>query len=187
MNLLKSAGQVLATVAPTLATAVGGPFAGMAITEIEKVFGLDSSKPADQRQAAVEQALLTATPDQILALQKANQDFQVQIKKLGIDEEKLTFDDLANARAMQTATKDPIVKQLAWLNVGGFLLVSVFLIVAVVIWPEQITRVPAAAWAVLGTVFGYLAKSASQTETFFFGSSAGSQAKDATIAEIAKQ
>jgi len=45
--------------------------------------------------------LLTATPDQLLALKKADSDLQVRLKELGIAEEKLTFDDMANARAMQ--------------------------------------------------------------------------------------
>jgi hypothetical protein len=104
-----------------------------------------------------------------------------------LSETNSEFDDLASARSLQVQTKDPTVRQMAWLNVGGFLAVSVFLIVAAVIWPEQVTKVPATAWATLGTVFGYLAKSASQTEAFYFGSSAGSQAKDVTIADIAKQ
>jgi len=173
--------QVLKTVAPMLATAVGGPFGPLAGAAISAALG---TAPGDSKGA--EAALLNATPDQLLALQKANQDFQVQMKQLGISEEKLTFDDLANARAMQVSTKDPTVRQLSWLNVGGFLLLTAFLIVASIVWPDQVAKVPATAWATLGTVFGYLAKSASQTEAFWFGSSSGSQAKDATLAELAK-
>lgn len=186
MNLIKQAGQALATFAPTIATALGGPLAGVAVNSLEKVFGIAPSSSPDAKQAAIEQGLMSATPDQIIALQKAEQDFQVQMKTLGISEEKLVYDDLANARSMQTQTRDPTVRQLAWLNVGGFLLLSAFLIVAAVVWPDQVMKVSPAAWATLGTVFGYLAKSASQTEAFFFGSSAGSQAKDATLATLAK-
>jgi hypothetical protein len=38
-----------------------------------------------------------------------------------------------------------------------------------------------------GTIFGYLSSEAKQASAFYFGSSEGSQAKDATIATIAKQ
>jgi hypothetical protein len=186
MNLVKEAGHVLATVAPTIATAVGGPFAGIAVNALEKALGLDATQSQDAKEAQINQALSTATPDQILALRKAENDFQVQLETLGIQREQLVYQDVQSARAMEVSTRDPTVARLAWLNVGGFLLVAVFLIVAAVIWPEQVSKVPATAWATLGTVFGYLAKSASQTEAFYFGSSAGSQAKDATIADIAK-
>jgi hypothetical protein len=172
--------QVLKTVAPTIAATAAGPFAPLVEPILQKIFGTTDAK-------ATEAALLSATPEQLLALKQADYAHIEKLKELGIAEEKLGYDDLASARAMQIQTKDPTVRQMAWLNVGGFLAVSVFLIVAAVVWPEQVTKVPATAWATLGTVFGYLAKSASQTEAFYFGSSAGSQAKDATIADIAKQ
>lgn len=184
MNLLKDIGagawQVLKTVAPTIADTAAGPFAPLVDPLIRKIFG--TSEPAK-----VETALLSATPEQLLALKQAENEHQEQLVKLGIDRDKLSFEDTAGARAMQIAVKDPTVRQLAWLNVGGFLAVSIFLIVAAVVWPDQVAKVPATAWATLGTVFGYLAKSSSQTEAFYFGSSAGSQAKDVTIADIAKQ
>lgn len=184
MNLLKDiasgAWQVLKTVAPTIADTAAGPFAPLVDPLVRKVFGTSEPKQ-------VETALLSATPEQLLALKQADSEQAEKLAQLGIDRAKLSFDDTAGARAMQVQTRDPIVRQLAWLNVAGFLAVAAFLIVASVVWPEQVSKVPATAWATLGTVFGYLAKSASQTEAFFFGSSVGSQAKDDTIATIAKQ
>jgi hypothetical protein len=184
VNLLKDiasgAWQVLKTVAPTIADTAAGPFAPLVDPIMRKIFGTNDSKQ-------IETALLGATPEQLLALKQADNEHAEKLAQLGIDRDKLAFDDTASARAMQVQTRDPIVHQLAWLNVAGFLAIAAFLIVAAVVWPEQVTKVPATAWATLGTVFGYLAKSASQTEAFFFGSSAGSQAKDATIADIAKQ
>lgn len=182
MNLAQDALHVLQTVAPTIAKATLGPFGGLAATAISAILG---TPPADEQ--AMNAAFLAATPDQLLALKKAENDFQAQIKTLGISEDKLAFDDTASARQMQAATRDPIVGQLAWLNVGGFLAMSIGVVVAIIAWPDQVAKVPAAAWATLGTIYGYLGKSASQSETFFFGSSAGSQAKDATLADIAKQ
>lgn len=184
MNLLKTIGagalQVLKTVAPTIADTVAGPFAPLVDPIMRQIFGSNDPK-------VIETGLLNATPDQLLALRQADNAHAEKLAELGIERDKLGFDDLASARLMQIATKDPTVRQMAWLNVGGFLAVAVFLIVASVIWPEQVAKVPATAWGTLGTVLGYLAKSSTQTEAFYFGSSAGSQAKDATIADIAKQ
>lgn len=184
MNLLKDltsgAWQVLKTVAPAIADTAAGPFAPLVDPIVRKIFGTNDPKQ-------VSTALLSATPEQLLALKQADAEHAEKLAQLGIDRDKLAFDDTANARAMQVQTRDPIVRELARINVLGFLGVAVFLIVAAVVWPEQVSKVPATAWATLGTVFGYLAKSASQTEAFFFGSSVGSQAKDDTIATIAKQ
>lgn len=184
MNLLKDIGagawQVLKTVAPTIADTAAGPFAPLVDPIIRKIFGTNDTKQ-------VSLALLSATPEQLLALKQADNEHAEKLVQLGIDRDKLAFDDVASARAMQSTVKDPTVRQLAWLNVGGFLAMAFFLVVASVVWPEQVSKVPATAWATLGTVFGYLAKSAAQTEGFYFGSSAGSQSKDETIADIAKQ
>lgn len=180
MNFGKTALQVLKTVAPTLALAVGGPFGPLAAAALHAALGTTD-------QASAEAALVNATPDQLLALKKADQDFAIRMKELGISEEKLVFDDLASARQMQIATKDPTPARLAWLVVGGFLIFSMAQVVALIGWPDQLAKVPAAAWGTIGTILGYLAKEASQASAFYFGSSAGSQAKDATISDMAKQ
>lgn len=183
MNLLKDIGsgawQVLKTVAPTLAATASGPFAPLVGPLVAKIFG--SSDPK-----AVEPALLTATPEQLLALKQADNDLQVQLKQLGISEEKLAYDDTASARQMQMATKDPTASRLAWLLIVGFIVAGIGLAAAMIGWPQKIAAIPAAAWALIGTIFGYFAKGATQAETFYFGSSADSQAKTQTLSEIAK-
>jgi hypothetical protein len=64
---------------------------------------------------------------------------------------------------------------------------SIAEVIAMMVWPEQTAKVPAAAWGTIGLVMGYLANEAKQCSGYYFGSSSGSQAKDATLAEIAKQ
>src|SRR5690348_454774 len=110
MNLAKDALHVLQTVAPTIARATLGPFGGLAATAISAILG---TPPTDETAASA--ALLNATPDQLLALKKAEQDFQVQIKALGISEEKLVYDDIANARAREMSVKDVTPRNLAYL------------------------------------------------------------------------
>lgn len=178
-DLASGALQVLKTIAPTIADTAAGPFAPLVDPLVRSLVG-----STDPKQVST--ALLNATPEQLTAWKQADDKHAEMLTQLGIDRDKLAFDDTANARQMQMATKDPTVRQIAWLNVGGFLAISIAMLISAFVWPDHIAKVPAAAWAALGPLLGYLAKSAAQTEMFYFGSSAGSQAKDQTLADIAK-
>lgn len=97
-----SALSTLAAVAPSIATAFGGPVAGLAVKAIEGVFGLDST---GDKNAAM-QAIAGATPDQILALKKADNDFAVQMRQLDIDLEKISAGDRDSARRREVDSHD---------------------------------------------------------------------------------
>ena len=181
MNFGKQALQVLRTVAPTIALAVGGPFGPLAATAISAALG---TAPSDSK--AAEAALLGANPDQLLALKKAENDFTVQMTTLGIQQEQLAYADVASARAMQTATRDPTVDRLAWLIIGGFLVISIAQLVGLMGFAEQVSKIPPQGWLLIGNLSGYLANEAKQAAAFYFGTTASGQAKDATIADIAK-
>ncbi len=131
--------------------------------------------------------LAGATQDTLLKVKQAEIDFQAKIAELGIQKEQLAYADLADARQMQMTTRDPTVARLAWLVIGGFLLISPAELIAMVVWPERVKLLPEAAWLLIGSVLGYLANESKQAGAFYFGSSAGSQAKDATISYMAKQ
>lgn len=179
MNLIKQAGQALATFAPTVATALGGPMAGVAVGSLEKVFGIDTSASTANKQSAIEAGLIAATPEQILALKKTEEDFQAQIKALGISEEKLVYDDRANARARETTLRDNTPRILAYAVValvvateGGLLVFG---------QPRSVDPV------VVGRVLGTLDAALMLVLSYYFGSSIGSKEKDTALAEIAKQ
>jgi hypothetical protein len=178
-DLEKGAVQVVKTVAPTLAATAAGPFAPLVLPLVEKIFGTNDP-------TAVSASLMNATPDQLLALKQADAQLQEQLAALGIQKDKLAFDDTASARQMQIQTKDPTPGRLAWLVITGFLVFAIGLAAILTLAPVQAAAVPASAMALIGTVLGYLANEAKQAGAFYFGSSAGSQAKDATLAEIAK-
>lgn len=163
--------QVLQTVAPTVALAVGGPFGPLASAAISAALG--TPKGDDK---AAEATLLTATPDQLLALKKANDDFQVQMKKLGIEEAKLTFDDIANARAMEVASHDSTPKYLAYFITLGFFATLGYLIVY---------GKPQTGGDVMLVMVGALGTAWASIVSFYYGSSAGSAAKTDVINKIA--
>jgi hypothetical protein len=173
--------QILRTVAPTLALAAGGPFGPIAAAAIHLALGTDASDPK-----SAETALLAATPDQLQKLKDSDQAFKLQMKTLGVQEEQMAYADVAGARAMQTATRDPTVDRLAWLVIGGFMFLSLIQLVGLLGFGDEVNKIPPQGWLLIGNLSGYLAGEAKAAGAFFFGTTAGSQSKDATIADIAK-
>jgi hypothetical protein len=159
---------VLERVAPTLATAVGGPLAGTAVTFLEKTLGLDAGAGA----SAVSAALATATPDQLAALKKADNDFAVQMEQARISVLKMDYDDRASARQREATVKDRMPGVLAVvLTIGFFGLLTALLIHAA----------PVENQTVLNIILGALAAGWGQMVSYYYGSSRGSQAKDLLV------
>jgi hypothetical protein len=99
--------KLVSTVAPWIGTALGGPLGGMAVEAAANALGL-SDKTVD----SVKQALAGVTPDQMLALKKADQDFALQMQALGFkqttDLESLAAGDRKDARSMQVSKPSPV-------------------------------------------------------------------------------
>jgi hypothetical protein len=99
--------SIVSTVAPWIGTALGGPLGGMAVEAAANALGI-SGKTTD----AVKQALSGVTPEQMLALKKADQDFALQMQALGFkqvtDIEAIAAGDRKDARGMQVAKPSPV-------------------------------------------------------------------------------
>lgn len=118
--------SLLKTIAPWIGTAIGGPLGGMAVEAVGNALGLQ-----DKTVETVKQALSGATPEQMLAVKKADQDFAVQMQTLGYkqiaDLEAIAAGDRKSARDMQMANKSrmpaviTIVVALAFFAVLGAL------------------------------------------------------------------
>ena len=160
-------GGLIEAVAPTIATALGGPLAGMATRAISgALFGHQDGSIDD-----IQAALLNPTPDQLATLKKIDADFKVQMKQLDIDLEQISEQDRDSARRMQTETRDWIPRVLAILIVGGF---------------AVITGLKMAGWATINDpsvseLLTTLRDGVILVLSFFFGSSSGSQRKDEMI------
>lgn len=167
MKLLDSFGSLLRQVAPTIATALGGPVAGMAVRALSVgLLGRDDGNENDL--AAV---LAAATPDQVTEIKRIDADFQVKMKQLDIDLEALVVSDRKSARDMQTQVRSNLVPALAIFIVVSFVSVTV----ATLLGYTKIDSVLA------GTLIGYLSAKAEQIISFYFGSSHGSQNKDVLL------
>jgi hypothetical protein len=108
--------SIVRTVAPTIASAVGGPLAGMAVRTIsDALLG-----KLDGTEEELTQAALAATPEQLLALKKAEQDFIVQMRELDIDLERIGNQDRDSARNREIKLKDVTPKVLAAIITVGY-------------------------------------------------------------------
>ena len=156
----------LKSIAPTIATAMGGPLAGMAVEAISKAIGVDPSEV----QNTINSGKMTA--DQIASLQTAEIALKARAQEMGLDFEKLAVTDRASARQMQISTNSFVPPALSIMIVVAWSAVQYFLLTHVIdpSMRELIARV-------LGTLDGALMLVLS----FYFGSSSGSQAKDTML------
>ena len=152
----------LKQVAPTIATALGGPLAGLAVTAISKALGVDETEV----NKTIESGKLSA--DQITQLKVAELELQKQAQSLGLNFEQLAVDDRKSAREMQIANKSSLVPALAIIIILSF----IGIVVGTLLGYSHIES------AMAGTLIGYLSAKAEQVVSFYFGSSAGSQHKD---------
>jgi hypothetical protein len=170
--------NLVRTVAPSIASAVGGPLAGMAVRTISEVL---LGKP-DGTEAELEEAAAKATPEQLLALKKAEQEFTVRMRELDIDLERIANSDRDSARSREVQTKDWMPRILAFVVVGGFML-TVFLVLMGYV---EGMKDPLMATTV-GTLIGFVSAKCEQVVAYYFGSSAGSKAKDEAMSHMVRK
>lgn len=165
------AGRVLGKVAPILGAAVGGPIGGVAVKTIAGALGLgDDVGPQD-----IAAAVSGANPDQLIALKKADQDFQVTLKKLDLSAEEIARQDRGSAREREAQTKDWTPALLMMVLTIGFFTLLGFLALA---------PVPAENMNVLNIMLGVLGTAWTAGVTYYFGSSAGAENKDTMIKQL---
>ena len=163
---------LLGGIAPAIATALGGPAAGVAGKALSQtLFG----KP-NATEAEVATALAGATPEQIEALKKLDQDFVLALSDKAIALEKIEADDRANARQREVSLHDPMVGWLAIVISAGF-----FSLLALLAFRS----VPVENRDIIMTMVGVLGTAWIGVTSYYFGTSSGSKAKDAVIGRMA--
>ena len=159
--------------APMLGTALGGPLGGAAGALLGEALGTKDATP-ESIQAAIKTGSLNG--DQILALKKAEEDFSIQMAKMGFDSAEalaeLEFKDRDSARNREIQVKDYTPA------IGFYLITAGFfgLLAALLKW-----NVPEANKAVIYTMVGSLGTAWVACVGYYYGSSAGSKNKDTLI------
>jgi hypothetical protein len=146
--------NLVGAVAPTIGTALGGPMGGMAANMIADVLGVPNTPKA------IEKAIQEATPEQMLELKKAEQEFELQMKELDVDVFKLETADIQDARGK--FSKDWTARIMGVAVVGGFM---GYIFLVTIQPPEQNSE------ALINLVLGYLGGLASAVISFYFGAS----------------
>jgi len=159
---------VLGSVAPMIATALGGPLAGVAVRTVCGALGLPENSPA----SAVSAAVMGASPDQLLALKKADNDFAAQMKALDVDFAKLSQTDIASARQREVSVHDSTPAILAYALTAGFF---------GLLWLMVFHDVPTGNSAAVNILLGALGTAWMAAMNYFFGSTYGSKSKDAML------
>jgi len=159
-------------VAPTIGTALGGPLAGAAVKALAgSLLGQDGSEDE------VSAALASASPDQLLALKKADQDFSARMKELDIDVFKIDAGDRDSARRREVSANDSLTPRVLAVAITlGFFGVLYYVITHGISDGSGGTTV--------AILVGSLGTAWTGIVSYYFGSSAGSTAKSAQIANM---
>ena len=165
-----AAASVIRTVAPTLATAIGGPLAGTAVKVIaDAIFGSGERSPADV-SATIASGL---SPAQLLSLKSAEQQFILDMKKADIDILRLDGVDRSDARGMQIATRSQTTTVIAAMTIFSFFGMTLLILLGY----SKVDN------TLGGLLIGTVGAKAGQVYNFMFGSSEGSRGKDAYLAQ----
>ncbi len=155
--------RTLATVAPALATALGGPLAGMAVNVATSALGIDPS------ESSLSEIVLSGNPDALLILKEADNSFKIELKRLGIELAKIDQEDRDSARELSKVNMIPQIILSTLYTLGYFVVMYQFVTGDIVIQSESATA--------FNILLGVLTAAQTQIMNFWFGSSHGSKQK----------
>lgn len=154
--------KTLNSVAPTLAAALGGPVAGAATKFLaDKLLGDENASLKD-----VESAIIGATPETLASLKEIDNQFKVEMEKLGVDVFKLEVEDKKNARENNRNSRMPALLSVALTIIIGSLLYALFYI-----------EPPEAAKEPLLIILGMVVKEWANSMHYWFGTTRSSSDK----------
>ena len=163
--------KIVGAVAPGLATALGGPLAGVAAAALSDAL---LGRP-DGSEADLAQAVTLGGADALGKLKAAEQAFQVRMRELDIDLERIHQADRDGARNREAASGDTWTPRLLAIGITvGFFGVLSWLLAQ---------GKPEAGGDALLVMLGALGGAWASVVAYYFGSSAGSAAKTALLAK----
>ena len=163
--------KLIGAVAPTIASALGGPLASTAVGAVVNALGLGPDSDSQ-----IEATLAAGAPDTLAKLKIAEEDFKVRMKQLDIDLEKINSDDRNSARNREAAVRDKTPMILAYsVSIGFF----------GILYLMMTHGLPSTAGnEALLVMLGSLGTGWTCVIAYYFGSSAGSMDKNTIISKL---
>jgi len=160
--------SALSSVAPMLATAVGGPFGGMAASAALKLLGVEPEKGNEESQ--LQEAMKSMTPEQAIKLKLAEKEFLKTMRELELKEEDLHSKDRDSARDLAKSTSIiPQVTLSTLYIIGYFVTMYMFL--------SGNVEIAQSIKSEFNILLGVMTAAQVQIMNFWLGSSAGSKHK----------
>jgi len=147
---------LLASLAPTVGKAIGGPMGGMAVKLVADKLGVSNTTDPVKLEKYIEEH-----PDSIQLLQEAETEFSKTLEERKIDLENFRVEVQDRQAAREIFGEDPTPKIFAIISLLGFLC-YIFLVTF---------RAEAVDDALANIILGYLGGLISGISAFFFGSS----------------
>lgn len=171
--------SIIGTLAPTVASALGGPLAGAAVTAIGELLGI-SEPTQDKIKVAIENGSLTG--EQVSAIRQLELKLKGEEEERGFRYAELEFKDRDSARARDSDIVKAGKRNMR-ADVMFVLAVAVICALVWMIWKDQSINefMKGVVTLVLGRFLGYL----DNIYSFEFGTTRGSQNKDSTINQLA--
>lgn len=163
--------DTLKTLAPTVASALGGPLAGAAVTAIGGMLGM--SEPTQEKIAQVI-ANGQLTGEQITELRKLEAQYKNEEAERGFKYSQLEFQDRDSARKLLIQTQSTTPTVLTWVIVLITLLAEAMLIFQAT--PPGVDPI------ILGRVLGTMDSALIMVLSFWFGSNSNSARKTELLA-----
>ena len=150
-------GSLLKSLAPTIASAAGGPMAGMAVKMAASKLGLPENTTANEIEDLIERE-----PEKAVLVKQADQDFKNRIREMEIDLEsfKTEVEDRKSARESFGTDWTPKV-----FSIFALLLYGSYVMVVTLFEHSQQSE------TVISLVLGQLSGILGTAAAFFYGSS----------------
>lgn len=161
--------ETLKSLAPTVATALGGPLAGAAVSALGSILGVE--QPTQDAIARLfKDGQLSA--DNLAEIRKLELKYQNDERERGFRYAELEFKNTADARDMQKQTRSYFPATLSTFVVIGFF----GILITMLVYEYKPTEPLLIMLGALGAAFGAVVN-------FWLGSSHGSQRKDTLLSE----
>jgi hypothetical protein len=159
--------QTIGKIAPTVASAIGGPLAGVAVTALGELFGINEPTQ-DKIKAAIENGSMTG--EQISAIKQLEMNLKAEEAERGFRYAELEFKDRDSAR--RSNVEGGTTKMLFWLSI--VLLVITLgseLVVLFVGYPKTLPDI------IVGRILGLMDSVALMVLAYWYGTTNGSARK----------